>query len=291
MQIQNKSDILRKPEWLKIKISHGSEFREVKEQINSHGLNTICTSGDCPNKYECWSRGTATIMILGDICTRHCKFCNVEPGIPLPPDQNEPAKVANSIRALKLKHCVITSVDRDDLPDFGAAHWAETIKMIKTQNPGITIEGLIPDFSGRKDLIQLVIDSQPNVISHNLETVRRMTPKLRSKAEYDRSLTVLKYIAESGVIAKSGIMVGVGEREEEVYQTMDDLLAVNCRVMTIGQYLQPSLKHYPVIEYVHPDLFAKYKEVGLEKGFQYIESGPLVRSSYFAENHINVKLR
>ncbi|OGU58770.1 MAG: lipoyl synthase [Ignavibacteria bacterium GWF2_33_9] len=291
MHKQDRLQILRKPEWLKIKIGHGSEFREVQEQIRSNGLNTICTSGDCPNKYECWSRGTATIMILGNICTRHCKFCNVDPGRPLPPDPNEHIKVANSIRALKLKHCVLTSVDRDDLPDFGAGHWAKTITEIKLRNPDITIEGLIPDFNGHNDFTQIVIDAEPNVISHNLETTRSLTPKLRSKAKYDTSLNVLSYIANSKIIAKSGIMVGVGETEEEVFQTMDDLLNVGVKVMTIGQYLQPTLSHYPVIEYVHPDQFAKYKEIGLQKGFQYIESGPLVRSSYFAENHINVKLK
>lgn len=283
--------IPRKPEWLKIKINLRDNFRNVAENLKTKGLNTICTDGDCPNKYECWARGTATIMILGNICTRHCKFCNVTPGKPLPPDKDEPVKVALSIKEMGLKHCVITSVDRDDLPDYGATHWAETIRKIKEYNPGITIETLIPDMNGIPELIDVILDAEPNVISHNLETVRRLTHKLRSKASYDRSLRVLSHIASSGKIAKSGIMVGVGETFDEVLQTMDDLLSIGCRVMTIGQYLQPSLKHYPVVEYIHPDIFARYKEIGLQKGFQYIESGPLVRSSYFAEKHINVSLK
>jgi len=283
--------IPRKPEWLKIKINFRDNFRNVAENLKTKGLNTICTDGDCPNKYECWARGTATIMILGNICTRHCKFCNVTPGKPLPPDKDEPVKVALSIKEMGLKHCVITSVDRDDLPDYGATHWAETIRKIKEYNPGITIETLIPDMNGIPELIDVILDAEPNVISHNLETVRRLTHKLRSKASYDRSLKVLSHIASSGKIAKSGIMVGVGETFDEVLQTMDDLLSIGCRVMTIGQYLQPSLKHYPVVEYIHPDIFARYKEIGLQKGFQYIESGPLVRSSYFAEKHINVSLK
>jgi len=283
--------IPRKPEWLKIKINFRDNFRNVAENLKTKGLNTICTDGDCPNKYECWARGTATIMILGNICTRHCKFCNVTPGKPLPPDKDEPVKVALSIKEMGLKHCVITSVDRDDLPDYGATHWAETIRKIKEYNPGITIETLIPDMNGIPELIDVILDAEPNVISHNLETVRRLTHKLRSKASYDRSLRVLSHIASSGKIAKSGIMVGVGETFDEVLQTMDDLLSIGCRVMTIGQYLQPSLKHYPVVEYIHPDIFARYKEIGLQKGFQYIESGPLVRSSYFAEKHINVSLK
>lgn len=283
--------IPRKPEWLKIKINLRDSFHDVAENLKNKGLHTICTDGDCPNKYECWARGTATIMILGNVCTRHCKFCNVTPGKPLPPDGQEPVKVAQSIKEMGLKHCVITSVDRDDLPDYGASHWAETIRKIKEYNPGITIETLIPDMNGVLELIDEILEAEPNVISHNLETVRRLTPKLRSKASYDRSLQVLEHIAKSGRIAKSGIMVGVGETFDEVTQTMDDLLAVNCRVMTIGQYLQPSLKHYNVVEYIHPDVFAKFKEIGEQKGFQYIESGPLVRSSYFAEKHINVTLK
>ncbi len=289
--MQETNKIPRKPDWLKIKINLRDNFRDVADNLKSNGLHTICTDGDCPNKYECWARGTATIMILGNICTRHCKFCNVTPGKPLPPDSNEPIKVAKSIKEMQLKHCVITSVDRDDLPDFGATHWANTISEVKQFNPGITIEALIPDMNGSLEYLNIILESEPNVISHNLETVKRLTPKLRSKASYERSLFVLEHIAKTGRIAKSGIMVGVGETFEEVTQTMDDLLSVGCKVMTIGQYLQPSLKHYPVVEYIHPDVFSKYKEIGLQKGFQYIESGPLVRSSYFAEKHINVKLK
>lgn len=284
-------NILRKPDWLKIKLNLRENFKDVSKNLQEKGLHTICTDGDCPNKFECWARGTATIMILGNICTRHCKFCNVTPGKPLPPDPEEPYKVAQSIKEMGLKHCVITSVDRDDLPDYGAHHWAETIKIVKEINTGITIETLIPDMNGVLELIDIILDAEPNVVSHNLETVRRLTPKLRSKADYDRSLKVLEHISKSNKIAKSGIMVGVGETFDEVLFTMDDLLKIGCRVMTIGQYLQPSLKHYPVVEYVHPDVFARYKEIGLEKGFQYIESGPLVRSSYFAEKHINVTLK
>lgn len=284
-------NILRKPDWLKIKLNLRENFKDVSKNLQEKGLHTICTDGDCPNKFECWARGTATIMILGNICTRHCKFCNVTPGKPLPPDPEEPYKVAQSIKEMGLKHCVITSVDRDDLLDYGAHHWAETIKIVKEINTGITIETLIPDMNGVLELIDIILDAEPNVVSHNLETVRRLTPKLRSKADYDRSLKVLEHISKSNKIAKSGIMVGVGETFDEVLFTMDDLLKIGCRVMTIGQYLQPSLKHYPVVEYVHPDVFARYKEIGLEKGFQYIESGPLVRSSYFAEKHINVTLK
>ena len=289
--MQEINKIPRKPDWLKIKINLKDSFRDVADNLKNKGLHTICTDGDCPNKFECWARGTATIMILGNICTRHCKFCNVTPGKPLPADNEEPMKVAQFIKEMELKHCVITSVDRDDLQDFGAAHWAETIRKIKEYNPGITIEALIPDMNGSKEFLDIILESEPNVISHNLETVERLTPKLRSKASYNRSLLVLEHIAKTERIAKSGIMVGVGETFDEVIKTMDDLLSVNCRVMTIGQYLQPSLKHYPVVEYIHPDVFAQYKQLGLEKGFQYIESGPLVRSSYFAEKHINAKLK
>ncbi len=289
MQVREK--ILRKPDWLKIKISNNNEFSSVSEILNENEVHTICVSGNCPNKHECWARGTATIMIMGDICTRHCKFCNVAAGHPLPLDQNEPIKVARSIKLMKLKHCVLTSVDRDDLPDYGANHWAKTIQEVKEINPGITIESLIPDFNGDFGKLDIVLSAGSDVVSHNLETVRSITPKLRSKAQYDRSLMILEHISKMGHTAKSGIMVGVGETKEEVFELMDDLLKVNCKILTIGQYLQPTLKHYPVMEYVHPDIFAEYKEVGLQKGFRFIESGPMVRSSYFAERHINVELK
>ncbi len=282
---QTKS-ILRKPDWLKIKIPSGKEYISVREIVEKNKLHTICTSGHCPNMHECWGRGTATLMILGDICTRSCKFCNVKTGRPLPADWKEPERVAESIRLMKLKHAVLTSVDRDDLEDGGAGIWALTIRKIKEVSPGTTIETLIPDFDGREDLIRQVIDAGPEVISHNLETVRRITPWTRSRAKYDTSLKVLKYIADSGIVAKSGIMAGLGETPEEVFELMDDLLAVGVKVLTIGQYLQPTKKHLPVKEYVTPEQFKEYERVGLEKGFRFVESSPLVRSSYHAEKHV-----
>jgi len=282
---QTKS-ILRKPDWLKIKIPSGKEYISVKEIVEKNKLHTICTSGHCPNMHECWGRGTATLMILGDICTRSCQFCNVKTGRPLPADWKEPERVAESIRLMKLKHAVLTSVDRDDLDDGGAGIWAMTIRKIKEVSPGTTIETLIPDFDGREELIQQVIDAAPEVISHNLETVRRITPWTRSRAKYDRSLKVLEYIAQSGIVAKSGIMAGLGETPEEVFELMDDLLAVGVKVLTIGQYLQPTKKHLPVKEYVTPEQFKEYERVGLEKGFRFVESSPLVRSSYHAEKHV-----
>ena len=225
-------------------------------------------------------------MILGDMCTRSCKFCNVKTGKPLPVDPDEPLKVAQTIKELGLKHCVLTSVDRDDLPDGGARHWAETILQVKQLNPGTTIEALIPDFDGKHELIDAIIKATPEVISHNLETVRRLTPFIRSRAKYDTSLLVIRYIAESNLIAKSGIMLGLGETEDEILKTMDDLLDVGCKVFTIGQYLQPTRDNYPIQEYITPEKFEAYKQIGLKKGFKFIESGPLVRSSYRAEKHI-----
>ncbi len=280
------NQLKRKPDWLKIKIPSGKEYVQVKEIVNRHKLHTICTSGLCPNMAECWGRGTATFMILGDICTRSCKFCATKTGKPEAIDQDEPKNLAESVRLMTLKHCVITSVDRDDLPDGGAGHWAETIRLVKLVNPETTIEALIPDFMGKSELIQLVIDARPEVISHNLETVKRLTPQVRSAARYDRSLEVIRQIAGSGITAKSGIMAGLGEKDEEVLQTMDDLLAVGCSVMTIGQYLQPTKAHLPVAEFIHPDKFAEWKEIGLKKGFRFVESTPLVRSSYQAEKHV-----
>lgn len=277
---------LRKPDWLKISIPSGKEYKSVREIVESHKLNTICTSGHCPNMHECWGRGTATLMILGDICTRSCKFCNVKTGRPLPADLEEPKRVANSVKLMKLKHCVLTSVDRDDMDDLGAGIWAETVKQVKSLNPEITIETLIPDFDGREDLIQLVVDAGPEVISHNLETVRRLTPQIRSRAKYDVSLKTLDIIAKSKSVAKSGIMVGIGETPDEVYQLMDDLIAVGVEVLTIGQYLQPTKKHLEVLEYVTPEQFKEYEIAGKKKGFKYIESSPLVRSSYRAEKHV-----
>jgi len=276
----------RKPDWLKIKIPVGKEYVKVKDIVNRNKLHTICTSGQCPNMGECWGLGTATFMILGEICTRSCKFCATKSGKPNTVDQDEPKNLAESVRLMKLKHCVITSVDRDDLNDGGAKHWAETILEVKRVNPATTIEALIPDFQGKVELIQKVIDVAPEVISHNLETVRRLTPRVRSTAEYKRSLQVIKQIATSGITAKSGIMAGLGETGDEVLETMDDLRAVGCQMMTIGQYLQPSKNHLAVAEYILPDIFDKWEKIGMEKGFRYVESKPLVRSSYHAEKHV-----
>ncbi|MDP4207338.1 MAG: lipoyl synthase [Bacteroidota bacterium] len=277
---------LRKPEWLKIRLPRGEEFAKVNSLVKKYHLNTICTSGNCPNHADCWERGTATLMILGDTCTRACKFCNVNTGRPLLPDSEEPLKVAQTVKELNLKHCVLTSVDRDDLPDGGAAHWAETIRQVKALNPGTTLETLIPDFDGKRELVQVVIEAAPEVISHNLETVRRLTPQIRTKAKYDTSLQVLGYIAQSGLTAKTGIMLGLGETEEEILQTMDDALAVGCKVFTIGQYLQPTRQNHPVMQYVSPEKFEEYGKIGLAKGFAFVESSPLVRSSYHAERHV-----
>jgi len=276
----------RIPRWMKMNMPKGESYSKVKNLAGKYGLHTICTSGNCPNIGECWNRGTATFMILGEICTRNCKFCGVKTGKPLPPDPSEPKKIAESVQILGVKHCVITSVDRDDLDDLGAGFWAETISEVKKLNPETKIETLIPDFQGREELIRQVAEAGPDVISHNLETVERLTPFIRSAAKYRRSLEVLKTIASSGKIAKSGIMLGLGETREEVLQTMDDLLAAGCKVMTIGQYLAPTLQHIQVVEYVEPAKFEEFKKNGLEKGFSFVESAPLVRSSYRAENHV-----
>lgn len=276
----------RLPSWMKMQMPKGDNYSRMKNRLNENNLHTICTSGNCPNIGECWNRGTATFMILGEICTRSCKFCGVKTGKPFPPDPHEPKKIARTINILGIKHAVITSVDRDDLEDGGAGIWAETVKEVKKLNPGITVETLIPDFSGKTELIDMVIEACPEVISHNLETVRRLTPEIRTKAKYETSLDVIHYIASSGVIAKSGIMLGLGETEEEIFQTMDDLLEKGCKVFTIGQYLQPTVDHLPVKEFIEPEKFEYYKEIGLQKGFSFVESSPLVRSSYHADKHI-----
>ncbi len=277
---------IKKPEWLKISIGANARYAETKKIVDTHKLHTICSSGRCPNMGECWGKGTATFMIGGAICTRSCKFCNTCTGKPLPLDTEEPENVAKSIRLMNLNHAVITSVDRDDLDDLGASHWASTISKIKEINPDTTIEALIPDFQGKKELIKMVIDTKPDILSHNMETVRRISPIVRSVAKYDTSLEVIRIIAESGITAKSGIMVGLGETIEEVEETMDDLVNAGCKILTIGQYLQPSHKHYPVAEYVTPEQFDMYRKTGEKKGFLKVESGPLVRSSYHAEKHI-----
>lgn len=275
----------RLPRWMKAQMPKGKAYSQVFNLINEHKLHTICTSGNCPNKGECWNAGTASFMILGEKCTRNCRFCSVINKIPDPVDWNEPERLAKTIQTLKLKHAVITSVTRDDLDDGGAKFWASTILKIKELNPKITQEALIPDFNGDTNLVQQVIDAQPEVISHNLETVKRLTSKIRSTARYNRSLKVLKYIAQSGVTAKSGIMVGLGEKPEEVLQTLDDLAEVGVKVVTIGQYLQPNSHLQQVEAYITPDQFKFYEQEGIKRGFNYIESSPMVRSSYHAERH------
>jgi len=262
------------------------DYAHIRQYLKANQLHTICESGQCPNQGECWGNKTATFMILGDICTRSCRFCATKTGKPLPPDLDEPVKLASAVNKLGLKHCVLTSVDRDDLDDGGASVWAACVAEIKKQCPDTTVEILIPDFQLNFDSLDKIIAVKPEVVSHNMETVRRLTPLIRNKAIYDRSLKVLKYLSDNGVVTKSGIMLGLGETEEEIYEVMDDLLKVGCQIMTIGQYLQPTKHHLEVKDYVHPDVFDKYKKVGLEKGFRFVESGALVRSSYHAEKHV-----
>lgn len=283
---EEKVSFRRKPEWLKIRLPHGFKTKDVVGLLNDRHLHTICSSGMCPNRAECWGAGTATFMICGNACTRNCKFCNVTNSKPLPLDPHEIDHIVDSIKSLGLRHVVITSVDRDDLSDLGAGHWAKCIRAIKLNCPGVTMEVLIPDFQGKTELLDLVIAENPDIISHNLETVRRLTPHVRSVATYDCSLGVLSYLASKGVRTKSGIMLGLGETRDEILETMDDLRNADCQVMTIGQYLQPSKKHYDVREYVHPDTFAEYGEIARAKGFRHVESAPMVRSSYHAEKHI-----
>ena len=281
---ENKS---QKPKWLRVKLPVGKKYTELRGLVDKYKLNTICTSGSCPNMGECWTEGTATFMILGNICTRSCGFCGVKTGRPESVDWEEPEKVARSIKLMKIKHAVITSVDRDDIKDGGSIIWAETIKAIRRANPETTLETLIPDFQGNKTNIDRLIKAAPEVISHNLETVRRLTREVRIQAKYDRSLEVLKYIKDQGQRrTKSGIMLGLGETREEVIETMRDLANANVDILTIGQYLQPSKKHLPVKEFITPEQFEEYKKIGLEMGFRYVESGALVRSSYRAQKHL-----
>jgi len=275
-----------KPKWLKVKLPSGSSYAKVKNIVNDHQLHTICQSGNCPNMGECWGAGTATFMILGNICTRSCGFCSVPTGRPNAVDPLEPIRVARSVRLMGVKHCVITSVDRDELADGGSVIWAETVNAIRKISPNTTLETLIPDFKGEENNIQRIIDVRPEIVSHNMETVSRLTRKVRIQAKYERSLGVLSYLKTGGMKTKSGIMLGLGEKESEVIATMDDLRGVGVDIMTIGQYLQPTSKHLKVEEFIHPDVFEKYKKVGLEKGFRFVESGPLVRSSYHAEKHL-----
>lgn len=278
----------RLPEWMRMssRLDQDENYQAIRKLVDDNHLHTICTSGNCQNIGECWRAGTATFMILGNICTRACRFCGVPTGKPLPPDESEPQRIAESVKTMGLRHAVITSVDRDDLPDKGATCWAQTIRAVKELNPGITMETLIPDFDGIPELIAQVIDAGPEVISHNLETVARLTPQIRSRAKYQTSLKVIKQIAQSGLVAKSGIMLGLGETREEILETMDDLRAVGCTVLTIGQYLQPTRDHMPVSEWITPEEFKFYEEAGLKKGFRHVESSPLVRSSYHAEKHV-----
>lgn len=274
---------VRKPDWLKVNFGANEKYAETKRIVDGHCLHTICSSGRCPNIGECWGRGTATFMIGGDICTRACKFCNTKSGRPAPLDETEPANVARSVKLMKLRYAVITSVDRDDLPDLGASHWVKTISEVKSVAPETALEVLIPDFQGRNDLLDMIADAGADVVSHNIETVRRLTPEVRSRAKYETSLHVLQYLSDKAVTVKSGLMVGLGETAEEVESTMDDLLSCGCRILTIGQYLQPTHRHYPVHEYITPAQFDYYKQVALAKGFMEVESAPLVRSSYRAD--------
>ncbi len=277
---------VKKPDWLRVKLPIGENYRKVAGIVGEHKLHTICQSGNCPNMGECWGAGTATFMILGNVCTRSCGFCSVATGRPEAVDPFEPARVARSVELMGVKHCVITSVDRDDLKDGGSDIWARTIRAIRRRTPATTMETLIPDFQGKWENLAVVTEAGPDILSHNLETVRRLTKQVRVQAKYDRSLEVLMRSKRAGLRTKSGIMLGLGETDQEVEESMDDLRSVGVDILTLGQYLQPTKAHLPVHEFIHPDRFARFKEVGLAKGFRYVESGPLVRSSYHAEKHL-----
>lgn len=277
---------IKKPKWLRVKLPTGENYKKVRSLVEEHNLHTICESGNCPNMGECWGEGTATFMILGNICTRSCGFCAVKTGRPDEVDIYEPGKVAHSVKTMGVKHAVITSVDRDDLKDGGSGIWAQTVRAIRQQSPGTTLETLIPDFGGYWDNLQVIIDVAPEIVSHNLETVRRLTKEVRIQAKYDRSLEVLFRLKKGGMKTKSGVMLGLGETHEEIIETMEDLRSVDVDILTLGQYLQPTPKHLPIDEFVTPERFAEYKELGLKMGFRYVESGPLVRSSYRAEKHL-----
>ncbi|MEM7037364.1 MAG: lipoyl synthase [Bacteroidota bacterium] len=276
----------KRPDWLRVKLPYGKTFTNVRHIIDEHKLHTVCESARCPNMGECWGAGTATFMLLGNICTRSCGFCAVHTGRPTELDQEEPKRVADAIRLMKVKHAVLTSVNRDELKDRGMEIWAETVRQIRIASPETTLETLIPDVKGNWDALQLILDVAPEVVSHNMETVKRMYRRVRPQARYARSLEQIRRTKEAGLRTKSGIMVGLGESVEEVYEIMEDLLEHGCDVLTIGQYLQPTKMHLPVSEFIHPDLFAHYRDYGLEMGFDFVESGPLVRSSYHAERHI-----
>jgi len=276
----------RKPDWLRVKLPTGENYLKVREAVENNKLHTICQSGNCPNMGECWGAGTATFMILGNICTRSCQFCAVATGRPLAADLKEPERVADAVVLMKVKHCVITSVDRDDLADGGVSIWTETIKAIRRKSPRTTLETLIPDFKGEPELVAKIAEVHPEIVSHNLETVRRLTKQIRVQAKYDRSLAVLRMLKDAGMRTKSGIMLGLGETKEEILESMDDLIIAGVDILTLGQYLQPTPNHAKVEEFIHPDVFAELKVIGLSKGFRYVESGPLVRSSYHAEKHL-----
>lgn len=288
MESQNDQTTVRikKPKWLRVKLPTGENYRTVRGLVDQHKLHTICESGSCPNMGECWGEGTATFMILGNICTRSCGFCAVQTGKPDAVDEFEPGRVANSVKIMGVKHAVITSVDRDDLKDGGSEIWAQTVRAIRQQSPGTTLETLIPDFAGKWENLQVIIDVAPEIVSHNLETVRRLTKQVRIQAKYDRSLEVLFRLKKGGMRTKSGVMLGLGESESEVVETMQDLRSVGVDILTLGQYLQPTPKHLPVFEFIEPMQFEKYRILGLEMGFRFVESGPLVRSSYHAEKHL-----
>ncbi|MBL7753873.1 MAG: lipoyl synthase [Chitinophagaceae bacterium] len=276
----------RKPEWLKVRLPIGENYRNVRQLVDQHKLHTICESGNCPNMGECWGAGTATFMILGNVCTRSCGFCAVATGRPDAVDWDEPQRVAEAIHLMKVKHAVITSVDRDELKDGGSIIWANTVKAVRALNPDTTLETLIPDFKGEKQNIQRIIEVAPEVVSHNIETTERLTRKVRIQARYHRSMEVIRTLKEGGMRTKSGIMLGLGETKEEVVQTLTDLRDNGCDVVTIGQYLQPTPKHLPVVRFVHPDEFAEFAEIGYALGIDHVESGPLVRSSYHSEKHL-----
>lgn len=287
MDIIDKEKIsIQKPKWLRVKLPIGEKYKKVRALVDEHKLHTICQSGNCPNMGECWGEGTATFMILGNVCTRSCGFCSVATGKPLDVDEFEPAKVAQSVKLMNIKHAVITSVDRDDLADGGSNIWVATIKSIRRKSPGTTMETLIPDFAGKWENLQKIIDAAPEVVSHNLETVRRLTKQVRIQAKYDRSLEVLMRLKKGGMKTKSGVMLGLGETESEIIETIDDLSSVGVNILTLGQYLQPTPKHLKVQNFIHPEKFDEYREYALTKGFRFVESGPLVRSSYHAEKHV-----
>ena len=286
MEIEENKTRSNRPEWLKVKAPGGENFANVKNMMRSKSLHTVCEEAHCPNMAECWNCGTATFMVLGDTCVRNCKYCAVGTGKPCEPDPNEPMNIAESIKQMKLRHAVVTSVTRDDLADSGAAFWAEIIRTIKTVNPNVTLEVLIPDFRAKQELLNIVFAERPHILNHNIETIRELFPVVRPQADYNQSLEVLKAAKEFGLRTKSGLMVGLGETKKQVIEVLKDLKANNVDIVTIGQYLQPTKAHHPVARYVHPDEFAEYKRIGLEMGFDAVESAPLVRSSYHAEKHI-----